>query len=77
MNKKQPWSERLPMQVHNYNNALGHKGSFGSTPAEVISKEPRRETEDNALDFQVMRMGAPITQQRSHLANFPTEHTWG
>jgi hypothetical protein len=57
-NEKQDWSERLPGIVETYNNRLGHEGSFGSRPKDVISKEPKEDTESNALDFQVMRQMA-------------------
>ena len=57
-NAKQDWSERLPEIVKTYNERLGHEGSFGSVPKDVISKEPTENTEKNALDFQVMRQMA-------------------
>ena len=41
------WSERLPGIVRNYNHALGHEGSFGSRPDEVISEKPTEESKDN------------------------------
>ena len=57
------WSEWLPGVVETYNHALGHEGSFGSRPDEVISEKPQEESRDNLLDFQVMRQ--PAAQHRA------------
>ena len=60
-----PWSARLPEVVRVYNNLLGHEGSFGSPPVDVIGENPREMSEDNVLDFQVMRKMARGLKQNS------------
>ena len=62
-----PWSARLPEVVRVYNNLLGHEGSFGSPPVDVIGDNPREMSEDNVLDFQVMRKMARGLKQNSEL----------
>ena len=62
-----PWSARLPEVVRVYNNRLGHEGSFGSPPVDVIGENPREKNEDNVLDFQVMRKMARGLKQNSEL----------
>ena len=44
------WEKKLPQVVLVYNNDLGHEGSFGSTPADVL-RTP-------VLDFQVRQKQA-------------------
>ena len=61
------WSKRLPGVVNNYNHALGHEGSFGSRPDEVISEKPKEESQDNLLDFQVMRQMARNLRHNTEL----------
>ena len=61
------WSERLSGVVETYNHALGHEGSFGSRPDEVISKKPEEESQDNLLDFQVMRQMARNLRHNTEL----------
>ena len=51
-----------------YNNDLGHEGSFGSSPVEVISKEPEQESSENLLDFQVMRQMARNLKHNTELS---------
>ena len=43
------WSRRLPGVVDNYNNRLGHEGSFGSTPAEAFGETPQEGTKTNLV----------------------------
>ncbi len=46
-----PRSERLPEIAKTVNERLGHEGSFGSKPVDVIGREPERESGDSLLDF--------------------------
>ena len=62
-----PWSERLPGVVATYNNLLGHEGSFGSPPVEVIGPTPTEESDTNLLDFQVMRQMARNLKHNTEL----------
>ena len=62
-----PWSNRLPDVVRVYNNLLGHEGSFGSPPVDVVGDKPREMSEDNILDFQMMRKMARGLKQNSEL----------
>ena len=62
-----PWSERLPGVVATYNNLLGHEGSFGSPPVEVIGPTPKEESDTNLLDFQVMRQMARNLKHNTEL----------
>ena len=62
-----PWSKRLPGVLKAYNEKLGHEGSFGSTPQEVIGPTPKKESDTNLLDFQVMRQMARNLQHNTEL----------
>ena len=48
----------LPELVRQYNNDVGHEGSFGTKPSEVRGPEPTELRGDNVADFQVMRKNA-------------------
>ena len=64
---KEPWSQRLPGVVRTYNEKLGHEGSFGSRPIDVIAKNPKQESDENVLDFQVMRQMARNLRHNTEL----------
>ena len=56
--ERKSWRTELPELVRQYNNDVGHEGSFGTKPSEVRGPEPTELRGDNVADFQVMRQNA-------------------
>ena len=56
--ERKSWRAELPEVVRQYNNDVGHEGSFGTKPSEVRGPEPTELRGDNVADFQVMRKNA-------------------